>query len=66
MGWLTAPSSIYGIKASGLERLRTCAYARMCVGPNFYLQVWVASATLPAKGIRVSTLLLVIALFMLV
>ena len=33
--WLTAPSSIYGIKASGLERLRVCvrAYAYIPLSP---------------------------------
>ena len=36
---LTAPYSIYGIRASGLGWLRACECARMRVGPPFPLQV---------------------------
>ena len=68
MGRLTAHDSISGLRASGLGRLRACECVRACVrvGPPFPLHVLVASATLPAKGIKVSTLLLVIDLFILV
>ena len=43
-------------------QVRACVY----IVPHFTLQVLVANATLPAKGIRVSLLLLDIDLLMLV
>ena len=66
MGQLTAPSSISGSRAAGFGRVRACDCARVRVVSPFPLQVTVASATLPAKGIWVSTLLIGIYLLTLV
>ena len=49
---VTAPSSISGLKASGLGRLRTCACARVRVGPPFSLQVLVMLSWLQKCQLR--------------